>query len=214
MNKKLIAPLFALLSALPVALGQGTFQNLDFESVRGDLIPAPQGGYLYASNALPAWSAYYGTSELPIILYDNSEYWYIGLWDTNYSYEFIIQGKFSVSLGGGTISQTGLVPANALSLLFSAYNRSPDFYSLNVSLAGQSLAFLPVSSNPGYTVYGADISGFAGQTATLTFSGNRYMIDDIRFSDSRIPEPSLPGLLALCVCALAWQLVRRRPPKR
>lgn len=194
-----------------MARGQGTFQNLDFESVRGDLIPAPLRGYLYTTNALPAWSAYYGTSELPIIPYDNyGTPAFVGLWDTNYSYEFIMQGTFSVSLGGGTISQTGLVPTDALSLLFSAYNRSPDYYSLNVSLAGQSLAFLPVSSNPDYTVYGADISGFAGQTTTLTFSGNRFMIDDIRFSELPIPEPSTAALLGLGACSVAVQLVRRR----
>jgi hypothetical protein len=208
MNQKVIAGLFALLSALPVVCGQGTFQNLDFESVRGYL--PPLGGGVYTTNALPGWNAYYGTSQLSDIAYDvYAAYPRVGLWDTNYASFFIIQGKYSVSLGGGSISQSGLVTSNAQSLLFSAYPivSGP---TMSVFVGGQSLPFIAMSSNPNYTVYGADIAIFAGQTANLTFLANGYMLDDVRFSEFPIPEPSLPGLVGLGACFLGARLGRRR----
>ncbi|MDD5139103.1 MAG: PEP-CTERM sorting domain-containing protein [Verrucomicrobiales bacterium] len=58
-----------------------------------------------------------------------------------------------------------------------------------------------LSTGPNYTLYGGDISGFAGQTTQMTFSdvgifANFWNIDNIQFSSSPIPEPSM---LALCI---------------
>jgi hypothetical protein len=207
MRAKLIVCVSVSVVMVALAQGQGTFQNLDFEGVRANLPSDGFGGYLAASNALPGWDAYAGTNRLSFIAYDDTGWPKVGLYDTN-SLEYIIQGKFSVSLFGGAISQSGSVPTNALSLLVSAYYTA-GAQPLGVTLAGQSLMLVPLSTNPHYTVYGADIAALAGLSGNLVFAGTGYMLDDIRFSESPIPEPSLPTLLALGACLVVMRRVRR-----
>jgi hypothetical protein len=134
---------------------------------------------------------------------------------------FVIAGNFSVSLSSGTpaasISQTGLVPVGTESLLFEAH-ADPFQEFLSVSLGGQNLAFSAISTSANYTLYGADIAAFAGQTETLAFSassplsvGSVWTIDNIQFSPSSIPEPSASCLLLLGSGALMY--VRRTHKK-
>ena len=64
----LAASLAVLLTARG-ATGQGNFQNLDFESAT--VTPVPGGpGVVYASNAIPGWTAYLGGNPQNIIGYD------------------------------------------------------------------------------------------------------------------------------------------------
>lgn len=188
--------------------GQGTFQNLDFEAAQVVFIDLGN-RYIATTNALPGWSAFSGTSELPTIAYN----WFtafpdVGLYGSN---SLAIAGTFGVLLrGDGSITQTRLVPTDAESLLFKGSWTS--LTPLNVSLGGQSLSYTIISNTPAYTFYGADISMLAGQTATLTFSApslSAYVIDDIQFSAQAVPEPYSMALLLCGGLLLAGHLLRR-----
>jgi hypothetical protein len=125
-----------------------------------------------------------------------------------------IQGGFSVLLqagaelgSGGTrqadvsLVQSAVVPFGARSLWFLGRASSPNF---TVSLGGANLDFLAFPMG-GTTRYGADISGFAGQTLPLNFTvfapgphgQNNLYLDSIEFSSFSVPEPSTFELLAL-----------------
>jgi len=138
-----------------------------------------------------------------------------------------IEGGFSVLLQGGTIGgpggvlyaapasirQTGLVPATSRSIQFKAQTEPGAF---SVSLDGVSLPYFNLSTGSGYSVYGADVSAFAGRTVELEFSLSRlpgtdysnWNIDSIQFSDLAIPEP---GVAAFVVVGgvLLWRFRRR-----
>ena len=126
-----------------------------------------------------------------------------------------IEGQFSVFMQGGSrfafsgtngasIWQTGIIPASSISL---TYWGGP----LAVSFAGQALSFAAISNAPGYTVWGADISAYSGQTGELRFTvpwQQAALLDNIQFSSTAVPEPSALALLGFTVTAL--HLYRRR----
>jgi hypothetical protein len=130
-----------LIFAIP-AFGQGTFQNLNFEAAQP--IPDPNYGVPYiivSSNALPAWQAYNGTNQLIDIAYNLTGVT-VGLVGSN---SLVIDGDFSVLLGGGSISQTASVPPDAKSLLYevSVSGIAPP---LSAFLDGQRLSATVVST--------------------------------------------------------------------
>lgn len=188
------------------------FVNLDFESAR--IIPLTSGANfppfsVATTNALPGWSVYYGANQQTQVTYNDPAIGstFVTLWATNGSQ---LAGNYSVLLQGGLsasaaiISQTALVPVSAQSLLFYGAANSSTTPVLIVSLGGQNLSFSAISTGPNYTVYGADISAFAGQTETLAFSAlqatsgfNNWNIDNIQFSPLPVPEPSTFGLIGL-----------------
>jgi hypothetical protein len=203
MKRESILALFAVIGFVGSARSQGTFQNLDFESAR--LVFDPE---LRTTNALPGWAAFSGTDQLFTIPYN----FFIGiptvgLYGSNSS---VISGEFSVSLyNDGSISQNGLVPADAASLLLKVRNN--DSFSLVVSLAGQSLPYIAISNGPNYTLYGADVSGFGGQAVALTLqSAREVFLDDIEFSPQAIPEPSTLVFCCLGAFFAASHLRHRR----
>jgi hypothetical protein len=184
------------------SVGNGTFQNLDFESATIPSGTPP--GSVSASSGFPDWSAYIGTSaqsqiNLDLLTLDTSA---IGVLDKTHG---ALDGNYSVVLQGGdssfsqtaSISQTGVIPTGANSLRFV----TPVFESFfSVSINGQSI---PISLLPGGT-YGGNISQFAGKTANLEFTSSpfplgttqNFYLDDITFSGQVIPEPSSLMLLA------------------
>ena len=212
------------------AFAQNVFQNLGFEN-------GSVAGYTAFSGvpigvAMPGWSASISASGLN---YDESLVGYDGfsiggpgvaIWDTNLpsSSPFTpFEGSYSVVLfAGGTIprysasiSQSGLIPPGTKSL------RVDMFWvleSITVSFNGQAINLVPLESYAAYTVYGGDISQFAGQAVELTFTEpptppgqpepSSAVLDDIVFSPSAIPEPSTLGLLWMGLPALL--LSRRR----
>jgi len=106
----------------------------------------------------------------------------------------VLDGNYSVGVSiGNSIRQTGLIPADAVSLLFLGPRPGWVVYSVQVSINGQNLPYKGISVSTDSTLWGADISAFAGQTATLTFSGFG-LFDDIQFSPELIPEPSFSWL--------------------
>ena len=207
---------FALMAVAHIGFCQG-FVNLDFESAK--IIPiVGDPNYPYAiavTNALPGWTASLGSLQLTQMTYNApalGSTW-ITLYATNGNQ---ISGNYSVLLQGGltrsdaTISQTGLVPASSASLLFEAQQTGAG--TLLVSLGGQNLTFFALASGSNYTLYGADISVFAGQTTVLSFSAlevstynNIWNLDNIQFSASPVPEPGVLGLFALGGAFLAFR---------
>ncbi|HAO78405.1 MAG TPA: hypothetical protein DCQ92_05395 [Verrucomicrobia subdivision 3 bacterium] len=191
---------------------QGTFQNLDFESAQIIFNDPPYYKSIATTNALPDWSAFSGTTQLtnipygaggifaPVILYSQTNG---GSLSGNYSVVLSHGGSGSGAPQAGSISQTGLVPADVLSLLFEV---GTYFYSgpLTVSLGGQDLSYITISNALNYTLYGAAIPfSFAGQTETLTFTAGvngGYAVaelDNIQFSTLSVPEPSAISLIFL-----------------
>ncbi len=199
-----------------------SFVNLDFEDAT--IVPDPSSPYypsgVYAGSAIPGWTAA-GLTSPNDILYDDASLGAtsVTLCGTNSPYSHsALDGLFSIELYGGvegpaagaSISQTGLVPANAASLRFVAAGVSPPAGGLLlVSLGGQYIAISAISSGPNYTLYDGNIAPFAGQVKQLTFTvpqgiNNIWDLDDIQFSSIPVPEPGAGDLFVI-----GWLMFRR-----
>jgi len=217
---------FALLVSASGSLGQGTFQNLDFESANLSPVPGGQyGGFVPITNALPGWSGYIGANQVTTVLQnaEASGNASIDILGPNWRFGGIIEGQYTVVLQpgldpfgsdqnvGASISQSGVVPASAQSLQFKAQTGS-----FSVSLGGQNLSLIPLGTGANYTLYGANISpSFAGQfetlvIATLAAPSTTDYFDSIGFSSWSVPEPSALGLSAFGALLLGWRVLRRR----
>jgi hypothetical protein len=200
------------------ALGQGTFQNLDFEQA------APvSAGYPYqpwevtAASALPFWSVSYGNVQQSAVAFNVLSVGsaQVDLYGPNNPVDDpgVIDGDYSVALQWGygpglveesvSLSQDGTIPANAESLQFKAWTflgAAP----LSVSFAGDNLSLFVLSSGVSlsgqpYNVYGANIASFANMSGQLEFTApvggvagvGGIELDDISFSPQVvIPEPN------------------------
>src|SRR5947208_3548329 len=164
------------------AWAQGTFQNLGFESATLVPIPGDAYGRVQFAPAFPGWTGSVGGVQQSKALYnsfflDSSG---IGIMDNGGPLlTGVIQGNYTAILQAGlgpgftpadtTLSQTGLVPAAARSLLFRA-DLDGSSAAFVVTLGGQALSLFPLGGGTNYTLYGADIHVLAGQTAELDFS--------------------------------------------
>ena len=192
---KRLVTVCCLLAVKIQLLAQG-FVNLNFEqaqitNLNGNLIPA--------TNAFPSWTAsalfyFYNDASLSgrsiSIIATNSLITPSQIQGNYYALLFTIGGNPAVSL-----NQTGLIPVTAKSILFWGVNDG-----MQITFNGVSLNFGAMSSTANYTVYGADISAYAGQTGLLSFSaanGALGMVDNIQFSTTVVPEPSSLALAAL-----------------
>src|SRR5262249_15424543 len=104
---------------------------------------------------------------------------FISVLDTNAGLGFVpLQGRYSAALFGGfstpaTVDQTGLVPVGSQSLQLAAYSAGASFV---VTLGGQTISMVVLSQVPRtgfpafYTIYGGDISSFAGLTERLSIT--------------------------------------------
>ena len=113
-----------------------------------------------------------------------------------------------------TISQSGLVPNDTMSLQvkMSWYSVAPV-----VILGGRTVNMVPLQTFTNYTLYGGNISSFAGQVATLSVTeaapahGLPYpsylFLDDIRFVT--IPEPSFSALCVLGSLLIGMRVLGR-----
>jgi len=220
MKKQKPLLLFFFFCVLLSSRAQQPFQNLDFESA--NLTGYSPGSYVPINMALPGWTGYYSSSNGTI---QATQVAYEGLSLGGASISIVdsnayppLQGNYSVFLFGGganplfggesgvlyspTISQTGSVPDGTLSL--QVMMRWQDVTPL-VALNGQTITMVPLETFPNYTLYGGNISSFAGQTVALSISEplssgvsfSMLELDNIVFSSQPIPEPSIFGLLAL-----------------
>lgn len=127
------------------------------------------------------------------------------------SYSVLLQGGSTpaeMGTNGASIFQTGQVPLGSQSMTYSGGS------SLQVSFAGQMLVPIALSNGANYTVWGADISAYAGQTGELRFTApwrTVGVLDGIQFSSTAIPEPSAFALLSLGLFCLFGRL--RRPSR-
>jgi hypothetical protein len=205
---KIIAKIFAFVAIFIIsARGQG-FVNLDFESAY-DLPWNPGNGMLVPiTNALPGWAAFDDTAPLSQVFYVSN--YVLGSAEPVAldSGSLALSGGFSVELfGEGSISQTGLVPNNSLSLEFEAQGEGPNgslvSSGFSVSLGGQTLSYSSISQGLGYTLYGANIpSALDSQVEPLVFEcqgpgSGEVVLDNIEFSPSSVPEPAECALIGL-----------------
>jgi len=212
------------------AFAQGTFQNLDFEQPTLLLIPGDPYGSVQFAPAFPGWTGIVGGISQSNALYNNLflDSSGIAILDHGFRYAVILEGNFTAVLQAGpglgsqpadtTLWQTGLIPVGSQSLRFIAYD---DYFrgTFSVSMGGQTLALIPLSAGTNYTLYGADISAWAGKAAQLSFTAfagpphvtgeNALYLDSIDFSDVAIPEPSVLTLAALGTLFLTWRLRHR-----
>jgi hypothetical protein len=220
------------LANVSLARAQGTFGNLNFEEA--NIVPIV-GSPLYpyavtVANALPDWTVDYGAVQQTQILYNNPSLGATAVTLLASSYPGsagpIIDGNYSVFLQGGlfngaqanaSISQTGQIPAGTQSLLFDVGNLGNGLLP-EVFVGNDLLNLFPIGGGQGvstsYTIYGANISAWAGQTEQLTFSSpaENVLLDDISFSTSVVPEPGPVALTA--IGGLLFALYCRFAPKR
>jgi hypothetical protein len=185
-----------LLLGLPrVVCAQG-FVNLNFESAN---VPSQR-----TSNEIPATNAFPGWDVSAPYIYLNDFSLSgdsISLMDSNSIYSGPpIQGRYYALFRGAStysisLGQTGQVPLWAQTITYWGNDQG-----FQITFSGQLLTFGAISNTANYTVYGADISAFAGQTGQLLFTappGTGGMLDNIRFSSTPVPEPNTFALVAL-----------------
>jgi len=146
------------------------------------------GGFWEFAQAFPGWSESPG-AKTTYALYDTAaiDSTAISIMDTN-PYPIaswldgaVIQGEYSAILAAGlgsngaptdlTLSQTGMVPVGTESLQFKAneLNSNPSG-AFTVTLGDQTLSLTVLGTGSNYTLYGANVSQWAGQTADLAFT--------------------------------------------
>ena len=213
-SQKTFLLVVTLMSFLNLTLGQGSlaFRNLDFEEANLPYLPPGQSGGLVAvSNALPGWTAYFDTSAQTEVLYNNQalDYASISILSSNYAsgplgfgsgsyYAFLKGGGFTGgSLITPALTQTGQIPASANSLRLTAYSAP------YVTFLGNHIPLVALSSSGFNTIYGGDISGFAGMIGELRFTSGFSYLDNILFSTQQIPEPSAFSLVGAGILLFA-----------
>jgi hypothetical protein len=201
------------------AQGQG-FVNLNFESAT--IAPTPVGGSTYPADptqALPGWTVGGATT---VVMYNDLSLGapavsLMGPNFPNFANYTPLQGSYSVLLQyfnidgtPPTLSQTAIVPSGTQSINFLVGNGASDAV---VTLNGVNIPLVQISAGE----LAGDVSAFAGSSAQLTFStttggsgGDFLYFDNIQFSPSSVPEPSVLGLSALGGLLLAWRRWKAR----
>jgi hypothetical protein len=143
----------------------------------------------------------------------------VNLQGTNSPFAPAIRGRYSILLQGGSQSvpstsysaiwQTGQIPASAESLIYWGG-------ALQVTFDGQPLTPVAISSAANYTIWGMDISAYAGQTGVLQFTkpwlptnfSDGALLDNIQFSSSPVPEPSALSLFICGIFLIGYRVTR------
>lgn len=216
--------LFVALAGFAVASAKD-FENLNFDE--GGIPPVSiNDGAQPIGTLLPGWTAQMGAHELTEVYFGyqlaNNGSVTVSPQDRRSS---IFEGRYGVLLQGGaeypstapvvaaSISQFGLIPVGTKSLLFRADIGSPTEVRIN----GQVSPLFGVENVPLTTVYGVDVSRFAGQEVELSFVNyslpdrpGAVFFDSLRFSSTvTVPEPSTWALLGTGSLALLWAARRR-----
>jgi hypothetical protein len=175
---------FALYPAPIISLKP--FVNLDFESAT--LLPVGVSGQtVQLAAGFPGWTVSINSPIDSNALYNNMylDSAGIGIVDTNAQLlaTAVIGGRYTAFLQSGlgytpagavvsdtTLSQTGLVPPYVQSLQFKAKTFFDPSGRFAVGLGGQILPLRTLATATNYTLYGADVSPWAGQLAQLSFT--------------------------------------------
>jgi hypothetical protein len=220
-SKALLKPVAALLFAVFSSNAQ-TFQNLNFEQAN----PVAVGGSSFevtASSAFPSWTVEIGGAVQSEVLFNavSSGSTEISLVSSSYSFAPALDGNFSVVLEAGgdpsllpSISQTAQIPATTQSLLFKAEQLNIGNGPLDVQIGNQIVPTFAVGTGPNYTIFGANLSAWAGQVEQVSFTApvgnglNDWEIDDISFSPTAVtPEPT--PLVLTGISGILFALHRR-----
>lgn len=222
--------IFTSLVLIHSSSAQG-FVNLDFESAT--LVPVGTGQTVQFAQAFPGWTVSIVAPMTTNALYDNMylDSAGIGIVDTNGSYLAgdVIDGRYTALLQSGlgytsngavvsdtTLSQTGLIPLGTQSLQFKANALFDSSGRFAVTLAGQILTLTNFGSGANYTLYAADVSRWAGQTAQLSFTvfgekphvnDESLFLDDIQFSPQSVtagPPINLSASLSGASMKIWW----------
>ena len=209
----LAAGLALLLSAAD-ALGQGAFQNLNFEAANVPAVPPGQlGDNVLVTNGVPGWAVYLDGAQQTSMGHNDISLGGadVEIYGPQWFSSQILEGNYTVSLQPSTagpprtaaIGQTGRIPQTAESV--RVYGTG----GYTVTFAGQSIPLVALGSTSAYTIFGGDISTFANQAGELLFQGGG-LLDAIQFSNLPVPEPSVFGLSALGALLLGWRGLGRR----
>lgn len=192
------------------------FVNLDFEQ---SLVQPSDPSFVPAAAAFPGWTAEIGGVAQNFVYHDTGGIGepVVALFDepAQAGTMLLLQGQYMAYLETGTntqrssLSQVGDIPAGTKSItLLCDGGAGPPVVTLNgipiemIHLSGSTASHF-------INLYGGDVSAFAGSSAELrlqsdsfstSFSGRRSL-DDIRFSDSPLPEPA-PYWIELLTSAL------------
>jgi len=220
-----------LLSPFQNICGQ-SFTDLNFESARLVPVPGDTYGAVQFAQALPGWTESIVGAIDTNALYNNIflDSAGISIFDTNFVFypASVIQGRYSAIIESGmgytssgaipvnaTLSQIGMVPVGTESLQFKAYEFFDSSGAFTVTLGGQTLSLIVLGTGSNYTLYGANVSQWAGQTANLAFTvlaenphvnDESLVLDAVQFSNQQVPEPSVSGLLGISVLVLCWPM--------
>ena len=198
--------------------------NLGFETTTlTPILANPLSGYYVTNATVPGWiwtpqqTFGYGDPSTTVayndIALDSSAVTLHGSNDnipvTSGQYSIFLQGgsQFVSSSSYAAIWQSGQVPANAQSLIYWGG-------ALQVTFNGQPLAPFAIGSGANYTIWSMDISAYAGQTGQLMFTApwqTSSLLDNIQFSSSPVPEPSIFSLCAVSLAFLLGLRFMKRP---
>jgi hypothetical protein len=214
--------LIILILIIKQNIGAQGFVNLDFESAN---VSGYSAGSVPASDAIPGWTAYISGVAQSSILYNDATLGdaAVSLQGTSGNfpplaglYSVLLQATFfSSQINTAAIGQTGQIPAGTQSITFFANNSlSGAANNMQVTFNGSAISYFAIGSGSNYTIYGANISGLAGDSGQLLFTAfnNTYAeIDNIQFSPSAVPEPSVLGLSALGGLLLGFRRWKSSP---
>jgi hypothetical protein len=209
-----------IIYALLIGVGQMGFSqgfvNLDFEDAT---VILDDPGVVEASSALPGWTPFPGNVGYDTVSLGGAAVFLEDTATPYGSHSLPIEGNYSVFLEDpevvsetAAIGQTGTIPITTQSLTFFgnlAGNLSGG--NLQVTFNGQNISYFAIGNGAAYTIYGADISAYAGQTGQLLFTTpvqTSALLDNIQFSSTAVPEPSefaLGAIGALLLGFRRWQ---------
>ena len=200
--------------------GQG-FANLHFESTTITTVHFPGGDRYTATVPGWAWNTFNSVNGDPnsVALDDIAlDAPAVTLQDSMSPFFPAIEGSYSILLQGGTtagglaygtngasIFQTGQIPLSSQSLIYLGWA------AVQVAFNGQILSPIAIGNGAGYTVWGVDVSTYAGQSGELRFTSPWHstgILDGIRFSSTPIPEPSAVGIWSVCILFFVWTAKR------
>jgi hypothetical protein len=218
----------ASLALLENAFGQ-VFQDLDFESATLVPVSGTFPVFVQFAPAFPGWNESINSVQTNVVYnalaLDSADIAIIDRTSPNFVGN-VIDGNYTAVLQSGlgstapnnllptdvTLYQTGVVPAGTKSLQFKANEWFDSSGTFAVTLGGQTLSLAVLGTGANYTLYGGNVSQWAGQTAQLAFTvfaeiphqnDETLFLDDIHFSTQSVPEPDVIGLLVMAIVGFA-----------